>query len=136
MIPALFDDLPKRARKTTSKQGPPQTPQIPREAKNLEHQLNQHLRSKYKADTRVSLATPHQLPIDDLIDKDIARRKAKNRTWNSMNACDKWSLVKEYYKATNEPFNERLTKQLLLSKQLDVTYDVDAACIKSISIPV
>lgn len=134
-ITNLFNDLPKRPQangRTVAKKEP--SVAIPREARTLEYQLNQHLRLKTKGNAqRVSITTPSaHTSIDDLIDKDIANRRAKKKSWNSMSACDKWACVKEYYKNNKEPYDERVTKQMLLSKKLQVVYDSDEGCIKEI----
>lgn len=131
-ITNLFNELPKRTQAKTKKE--PSIATIPREARTLEYQLNQHLRLKHKGNApRVSITTPSPTQsIDDLIDKDIAIRRAKKKSWKSMSACDKWSCVKEYYKNNKEPYDERITKQMLLSKRLQVVYDSDEGCIKEI----
>jgi hypothetical protein len=107
------------------------------EAKQLEFNLNNHLKSKYKAQERVSFISPQAkvdtyTSIETLITQDIEKRKG-NTNWNTMNICDKWAKVKEYYHQNNTKFNESSTKKLLLSGKLNVIYDKDKKQISEIS---
>lgn len=106
------------------------------EAKQLEFNLNNHLRSKYKSQEKVSFIAPptninSSSAIESLISKDIEKRKT-NCNWNTMSACEKWLKVKTYYNHTDLEFNESLSKKLLLSGKLNVIYDKDKKEISKI----
>ena len=107
------------------------------EAKQLEFNLNNHLRSKYKSQERVSFILPPNntktsSAIETLILKDIEKRKG-NTNWNTMSACDKWSKIKAYYVKHNLHINESLSKNLLLSGKLIVVYDKEKKEVSSIN---
>lgn len=108
-----------------------------REAKTLEFQMNKHLHDKYKATTRVSFIKPAvmgSVRFDTIVDEEILKNRKKAKTWNALNTCDKWNLIKEYYKSKNEKINEKVMKKQLLSNELIVCFDKDNNCLKSIEI--
>jgi hypothetical protein len=108
-----------------------------REAKTLEYQMNKHLHDRYKATTKVSFTKPSMmatLRFENIVDEEILKNRKKAKTWNALNTCDKWNLIKEYYKSKNEKINEKIIKQQLLSNELIVCFDKDNNCLKSIEI--
>ena len=108
-----------------------------REAKTLEYQMNKHLHDKYKATTRVSFIKPSVMGVlrfESIVDEEILKNRNKAKTWNALNTCDKWNLIKDYYKSKNEKINEKALKKQLLSNELIVCFDRDNNCLKSIEI--
>ena len=118
---------------------------VSREAKTLEFQINKHLQEKYKKTERISFTSLSATPqtslcasiFDNLVDKEITVNRKKAKTWNTLNNCDKWKLVKEYFKKNknlyeDKVYNEKSIKQMLLSNNLEVIYDKDTNTIKDI----
>ena len=96
-----------------------------REAKTLEFNLNKHLRQKYKTTDKKSFinAKTDIECIDNMITNEISLNKQKHKSWNSLNTCDKWNLIKEFYLAKQFSFDEKLTKKQLLTEKLIIKYD-------------
>jgi magnesium-transporting ATPase (P-type) len=132
----LFEniDVVKNKYKPKNKVLQTKTPDVSKEAKTLEYQLNKHMHNKYKLDTKVSfIHTSKTDCIEDFVIDEIANSKKKKKSWNSLNTCDKWSLVKTYYQQNKKSFNEKLLKKHVLSNTLKVVYDNQNNCITEVS---
>ena len=131
----LFDGIVKKKKPVVLKDT---DNMVSREAKALEYQINKHLHDKYKKTEKVTFTKPispqSSSKFDNIIDDEIITNRKKAKTWNTLNTCDKWTLVKEYFKNNKETFNEKRIKNLLLSNTLQVIYDKNTNCIKSISL--
>lgn len=135
----LFDGIVKKKKPVIMKDS---DNMVSREAKTLEFQISKHLQDKYNKTERISFTSLSVSPqttsiFDKLVDKEITINRKKAKTWNTLNNCDKWKLVKEYFKKnkelyTEKVYNEKTIKQLLLSNKLDVVYDKDTNSIKEI----
>lgn len=130
---ALFENIDVVKRKCKPKLQA-KSPEVSKEAKTLEYQLNKHMHNKYKLETRVSfIQTPKTDCIEEFVIDEIANSKKKKKSWNSLNTCDKWSLVKTYYQENKKSFNERLLKKHVLANTLRVVYDNENNCITEVS---
>lgn len=99
---------------------------VTREAKTLEFNLNKHLRQKYKTTERKSFINTKSTDIeyiDNMINNEISVNKQKHKSWNALNTCDKWKLIKEFYAAKQHMYDEKITKKLLLTDKLTIKYD-------------
>jgi len=132
----LFDkcaeDVVKQT-KTVKKTSTQTTSNFDREASTLEYQLNQHLSQKhakskksgnheeYKRVSFTKLSGDCE-SFDEFIEKEKTTNRQKGKSWNAMNACDQWSLIKQYYETQKLAYDLVKVKKLYHNKVLDITY--------------
>jgi len=145
----LFDNVV-HGKSSKSKTKPQQNPSIvpniiPKEARALEYQMNKYLHAKNKGKDesciqKVSFKNMLSSSFTDMADidvflatqNDIKRRKQK--TWKSLDVSHKWDLLKQFYNESNEKFDEKKLKHMLLRNALNVIYDKEADKVKSVTI--
>lgn len=118
----------KVVKKTVSNLKSEDKPIVSRDAKALEFQLNNHLRLRYKQQTRVTLHTPVNNTVED-ISSFLSGQEKPKKTWNALPIYEKWKLVQAH---TDDPALLRQYKALLRQGKLSAVYDIEKNEIRDI----
>lgn len=126
----LFQELPKvKSKKLVSNLNPDSQPAgMSRDARTLEKQLNDHLRMRYKQQTRVALYTPRESTVDDIQDFLQGQEKPK-RSWKTLPMYEKWQLLQG---ATTDATLLSQYRIQLRKGTLEATYDPETKEISNI----
>lgn len=145
----LFDKCAEKAKqakavKTVKKNTTKTTSNFNREASTIEYQLNQHLSQKHTKSKKSGNHEEYKRVsftklsgdchgFDEFIEKEKSANRQKGKSWNAMNACDQWSLIKQYYETQNSPYDLVKVKKLYHNKVLDITYSQTEKIITNIA---
>lgn len=129
----LFENLSARKKQTVKEPNMVSNlsatpPPINRDARTLEYQLNQHLRSKYKEPTRVTLHTPQNLTLEE-VSVFLQQQEKPKRSWAALPMYEKWKLVQAH---TRDPALLRQYKTWLREGVLDAVYDPQTEEIRNV----